>query len=116
MFGFFTEFLKQQSEMMQQVIQLVASTRITNVEPHNSESFSVLSGASVHVQRPALASVPVAQAVNLLASQLPFFSGLEDENVVIWIEKVERVSRIHTVSDQVTLLAASSKLNKTAKD
>ena len=55
-------------------------------------------------------------AVNLLTSQLPSFSGLEDENVDIWIEKVERVSHIYAVSDQVTLLAACSKLNKTAKD
>ncbi|KYQ59431.1 hypothetical protein ALC60_01547 [Trachymyrmex zeteki] len=115
MFGFFSELMKQQSDLMQQVTNLIAATRISNTNPQIVSS-SDSSGAAILNQRPVLASVPVAQAVNLLASQLPSFSGSEDENIDIWIEKVERVSRIHDVSDQVTLLAASSKLNKSAKD
>ncbi|KYN18146.1 hypothetical protein ALC57_09547, partial [Trachymyrmex cornetzi] len=122
-FGFFSELMKQQSDLMlrqqsdfmQQVTNLVSATRISNINPQIVSS-SDSSGAAVLNQRPVLASVPVAQAVNLLASQLPSFSGSEDENIDIWIEKVERVSRIHDVSDQVTLLAASSKLIKSAKD
>lgn len=53
--------------------------------------------------------------VNLLASQLPEFSGKDDNDVELWIQKVERVIRIHGASQDVMLLAASGKLVKSAR-
>jgi len=55
------------------------------------------------VNGPVLSSVPAAQAVNFLASQLPTYSGQEEENIDLWIDKLERVSRIHEVSDELIL-------------
>lgn len=63
---------------------------------------------------PFVSSFP-AQAVKMLASQLPAFGGTEKEDVEIWIKKIEKVAQIHRVSDEVTLLAASDKLVKTAR-
>ncbi|KYM99954.1 hypothetical protein ALC62_09289 [Cyphomyrmex costatus] len=65
---------------------------------------------------PPLASVSPAQAVKLLANQISVFSGTEDDDVEVWIRKVERVASIHGVQDGVTLLAASSKLTKNARE
>jgi len=48
--------------------------------------------------------------VTLLASQILSFGGTEEEHVNLWIKKVERISRIHGVNDEVMLLAASGKL------
>lgn len=56
-----------------------------------------------------------ANAVSLLASQIPEFSGAEEENVRLWIQRVEKVSQIHRSAKDVTLLAASSKLTKIAR-
>ncbi|KMQ87219.1 hypothetical protein RF55_13564, partial [Lasius niger] len=53
--------------------------------------------------------------VNLLASQLPEFSDKEEDDVEIWIQKVERVGRIHGASQEMMLLAASGKLVKSAR-
>lgn len=63
-----------------------------------------------------LSGIQPAKSITLLASQIPCFGGTEDENVEIWLKKVERVSRIHNVSDDVTLLAATSKLTKLARN
>ncbi|CAL1683820.1 unnamed protein product [Lasius platythorax] len=39
----------------------------------------------------------------------------DDENVVVWTQRVDKVARVHGATDDVTLLAASGKLTKTAK-
>ncbi|XP_036150640.1 uncharacterized protein LOC118648438 [Monomorium pharaonis] len=77
----------------------------TDIPPHRSRTPGVTS----------MSTVSPAQAVKLLASQLPDFTGSEDSDVQLWIEKVECVSRIHAVSEDVTLLAATSKLSKVAR-
>lgn len=54
-------------------------------------------------------------AIQALASQIPEFSGKEEENVRSWTRRVEKVALVHGVSDSVTLLAASSKLSGSAR-
>lgn len=63
----------------------------------------------------SISSMPTANAVTLLSQQIPEFSGGDEENVKTWIQRVDRVAQIHRVADDVTLLAASSKLTKAAK-
>lgn len=55
------------------------------------------------------------QAVNLLSSQLPEFGGNEVEDVDQWIQKIEDIADIHEVSNEVTLLSASTKMTKNAR-
>lgn len=62
-----------------------------------------------------LSSVSSPQAVKLLASQLPDFDGSEESDVDLWIQRIEHISRIHAVTNDVVLLAATSKLTKTAR-
>ncbi|XP_039315370.1 uncharacterized protein LOC120359951 [Solenopsis invicta] len=61
-------------------------------------------------------TVSPAQMVNLLVSQLPTFSGTEDDDVDTWIKEVEFVARLHEVNEKVLILAASQKLQKTARE
>jgi len=63
-----------------------------------------------------LATVPPAQAIILLASQLPVFYGSEDDDVDRWLLKVENTAVVHEVNNSIKLLAATSKLQKLARD
>jgi len=56
-----------------------------------------------------------ANATKWLATQISEFGGQENDNVKLWVRKVDKVARIHGAFDAVTLLAASSKLVKSAK-
>lgn len=60
-------------------------------------------------------SIPPANAVTVLALQIPEFSGSDEDNIVHWIQRVDRVAMVHRASSEVILLAASSKLRKEAK-
>ncbi|XP_067204114.1 uncharacterized protein [Linepithema humile] len=64
----------------------------------------------------SLSNVPPAQAVSLLASQIPVYSGTEDEDVELWVRRVELAASVHGISDNITLLACTSKLQKYARD
>ncbi|KAK2574692.1 hypothetical protein KPH14_012996 [Odynerus spinipes] len=76
---------------------------IGNVRGHDSSHRTSGAGASS------------AHAVTLLATQIPEYGGTEDENVQLWIKRVEQVARIHSAVDDVVLLAASSRLTKAAR-
>ncbi|XP_036147302.1 uncharacterized protein LOC118647152 [Monomorium pharaonis] len=54
-------------------------------------------------------------AVKWLATMLPEFSGFEDENVNVWMRRVNKAALVHGATDGVTLLAAASKLTKFAR-
>ncbi|RLU23498.1 hypothetical protein DMN91_003703 [Ooceraea biroi] len=54
-------------------------------------------------------------AIQALAMQILEFSGSEDENVTVWIQRVDKVAEIHNTSDGVLLLAATSRLTKSAR-
>ncbi|KMQ86352.1 retrovirus-like pol polyprotein, partial [Lasius niger] len=76
-----------------------------------SEIAQVTSGQ----RRTAFTNISPAQAVKLLASQIPEFDGAEDESVELWLQKIERIAQIHGVSEEVTFLAATGKLTKSAR-
>ncbi|KMQ90234.1 retrovirus-like pol polyprotein, partial [Lasius niger] len=71
--------------------------------------------SDTHIQRSSISSASTAQAVKLLSTHIPDFSGSEDEDVDSWIHTVERVAQIHGVPNDVLLLAATGKLKKTAR-
>jgi len=54
-----------------------------------------------------------AHAVNLLAPQIPDFSDADSKNAQLWIQCVDKIGRIHGASDDVILLAATTRLIKT---
>ncbi|KYN09358.1 hypothetical protein ALC57_18534 [Trachymyrmex cornetzi] len=78
---------------------------------NNSEPSPQSEGTQVTV----LNTMTPANAVSTLSRQIPEFGGSEEENVLVWVQRAERVARVHGAPDEVTLLAASSKLVKSAK-
>lgn len=118
------EQARQQQELLQ---QLIATLRINQavqqpqaISPLSStDSFGTANTNQPVVLRRAtttiFSTVSPAQAVQLLSSQILEFSGIEEENVDLWIQKIEKVSQIHGVSDEITFLAAAGKLTKVAR-
>lgn len=60
-------------------------------------------------------ATPPGNMIRWIASQIPEFGGSENENILTWVKRVDKVSAIHGASDGITLLAASSRLIKSAK-
>lgn len=53
--------------------------------------------------------------ISWIAMQIPEFAGSEEESVNAWINRVDKIAQVHEASDRATLLAASSKLVKEAR-
>jgi len=103
--------MQQQQVMMQQMmVALTANRNYTQASP----SFQGSQDSGVSTHRPIASTVSPAQAVKLLASQLPNFGGIDEEDIDVWILKVESVVEIHEVSKEITLVA-TSKLVKLAR-
>ncbi|KMQ89167.1 hypothetical protein RF55_11226 [Lasius niger] len=102
-------FLEQQRRMMDEVRTFVQrGSPAPDEAPRPREREEA-------VRPPAISASSPAQAVSLLASQIPEYGGTDEENVQIWTQRVDRVAQIHRASDDVVLLAASGKLTKLAK-
>ncbi|KYN41414.1 hypothetical protein ALC56_04177 [Trachymyrmex septentrionalis] len=72
--------------------------------------------ASAVQQSPSLlTTILLAQAVPLLASQIPVFYGSTDDDADRWLGKVERAAAVHGINDNVKL-AANGKIQKLARD
>ncbi|KYN22637.1 hypothetical protein ALC57_04961 [Trachymyrmex cornetzi] len=114
---------QQAQQTLLQEMLLALTARIVNPPPAQmeqpvteQESASPRSHTSSQPsQRTTLSTISSSQAITLLASQIPDFGGTESENVQLWIQRIEQVARIHRVPDDVTLLAASSKLTNIAR-
>lgn len=63
-----------------------------------------------------LATVPPAQAITFLALQIPTFHGITDDDIDVWLRKIELTAAIHGVNNNIKLLAAISKLQKLVKN
>lgn len=73
-------------------------------QPSSSESRSSL-----------IATVSPAHVVTLLAPQIPEFGGLKEDNVRQWVQRVTKVAQVYRATDEIILLAASSRLIKAAR-
>ncbi|CAL1671984.1 unnamed protein product [Lasius platythorax] len=117
--------MQKQQEMFNQLVMALsvghrpvqdATTR--DLDPNEFEDRPHLHHVSAcqhDLNRQDRFSASTGNAVKFLSSQIPFFSGTEDENIDIWIEKIETVAELHGLSSVVMLTAATSKLSKTAR-
>jgi len=123
----------QQQEMLQQFTRLVesltAARRDETAGSSQQETRPVVrSGNTVLRSSTETPSTRLSPAPRLLdggaagcpikwlAAQIPEFGGSEDENVVTWTRRIDKVALIHGATDAAMLLAASSRLtNNTRK-
>jgi len=81
--------------------------RLANSRESNSENGRISANECFEAASPA-------HAVNLLAPQIPDFGDADSKNAQLWIQCVDKIGRIHGASDDVVLLAATTRLIKTA--
>lgn len=102
-------FMQQQQQMMEEIRLLSRRDNYTASEPTPRLE------EEEPIRSPAVSTSSPAQAVTLLAPQIPEFGGMDEENVHVWSQRVDRAAQVHRASEDVVLLAASSKLTKLAK-
>lgn len=117
---------EEQQRQFGQLLGVLATQRTTGASATNgaSERENPAAGPSGLSERstPSQETTPTrasawstGSAIQALASQIPEFSGKEDENVRSWTRRVEKVVQVDGVSDNMTLLAAFSKLAGSAR-
>lgn len=62
-----------------------------------------------------VSAAPTGSIIRWIAAQIPEFEGTEDENVITWTKRVDKVATIYGATDGVTLLVALSCLVKKAR-
>lgn len=110
----------QQQEMMRQMLSALS---INTVATHTQKQNKVHPIATQeqdhnitnHTQVSESFSTFSSNASKFLSSQIPQFGGTEEENVEIWIEKIESVATIHGFPQGVMLSATFSRLTKSAR-
>jgi len=101
--------------MTSEVIGNEQNTAISPGREYRSVHSESSTGNTGERTRSAVSMVPPANTVNHLALQIPEYGGSEEENVRLWIQRVDRVSQIHNAPDDVTMLAATSKLTNVTR-
>jgi len=106
MLDFMQSQMNRQQEMFNQMMSFnIQSTRNPD---------RIQTGHDSPSRSSTLASPAIGQAIKTLTSQIPFFGGTEIAER--WIQKVERLSHIYQATEDVMSLAATSKLNKLARE
>jgi len=104
----------QQQRFMEQLTNQLISHRMEERQLESADNF----------QRDTPSSTPRASngsrnqpnvKVSWLATQIPEFGGGADESANQWVRRVDKVAQVHGAADGAVLLAASSKLVKSAK-
>lgn len=102
---------EKQQEMMN---QLLMTLTINQMPPQNQSQHSTMS-PPINTGIQERFSPSPSNPFQFLSSQILHFSGTEDEDVELWIEKIETVADLHSLSPVVKLTAAASKLSKTTR-
>lgn len=101
---------KQQDILM----QLVSALIVDRGRQDHSGDVAIAGGQNVS-QSPERNYSSLAQAVKFLSSLIPQFGGSEEENIDLWLEKIESIAELHDLSEKTRLSAASSNLIKSAR-
>jgi len=124
------ELQTQQQKFLQQFVEQMGQRLVhteplvLNIEPHDEgEERPPEDGDPQDGITPAACSRVSATSsqhqlgikVSWLATQIPEFGGSQDESVQQWVRRVDKVALVYGASDGVILLAASSRLTKSAK-
>lgn len=131
------EQLNFNMEIMQKMQQMFAAFAINNnqpaslpqeerIQPHSNTEIPQQSDCTIQtasVSHPQTAATQVSDhftmtssnAAKFLSSQVPTFTGTEEDNIETWLEKLESLAEWHNYPQNVLLSAATSRLTKTAR-
>jgi len=82
--------------------------------PRRSSQGDVLPDSRIHPSS-EFSSLPPGHAVKFLSTQIPQFSGSEEDDVDILLKKIENVADLHNLATSVRLTAATSRLSGNAR-
>ncbi|KMQ89733.1 hypothetical protein RF55_10607 [Lasius niger] len=113
------EAMQQQQQLMQQLMSPLVISNSANIAGQNSaqatlpqpQEHRLLSGS----RAPDTFQASAGQSVKFLSSLIPAFGATDEEDVELWLEKIESVADIHSLPHVVMLSAATAKLTKTAR-
>lgn len=115
-----SEAMRQQQQLLQQVVSSLAEGQ--GVAVHQARHVAAPSSSSIQDRPPFSTSAgaecsiaSTGNAVKFLSSQIPTYGATEEEDIELWIEKIESVAEIHHLSAVVMLSAAAAKLTKAAR-
>ncbi|CAL1680825.1 unnamed protein product [Lasius platythorax] len=108
--------MAQQHSFMQQMFMslsisrgnLPSQSRASSSPLHDTQNYN-----SNHFIDSSMAAT--GQSIKFLSQAITHFGGTENENVTLWLEKIESVAVNHQLSPMVKLSAATAKLNKVAR-
>jgi len=106
------DFMQSQMNCQQEMFNQMTSLNIQSMRNPDR----IQTGHDSPSRSSTLASPAIGQVIKTLTSLIPFFGGTEGEIAERWIQKMERLSRIYQATDDVVLLAATSKLNKLTRE
>ncbi|XP_029679179.1 uncharacterized protein LOC115245167 [Formica exsecta] len=108
----------QQQELLRQLLQPLTrdqqqerANQGSSYQSRQPRSEAPSPSSQGQSQHSAISAAPSTHAVSMLASQIPEFGGQEDENVDLWVKRVEQVSRIHGAHEDITFLASTTRNN-----
>lgn len=115
------EYLAQQQSMLLQMQQMfmtlfsvggsiqnqpfIFSPNLSDLQESQNSNFKQVSDTSV---------AAIGQSVKFLSMAISTFGGIEEENVSLWLEKIEAIATNHNLSAMVKL-SATTKLTKIAR-
>lgn len=110
-------FQQQQQQQLAQLLEALTRRMEdpTRTEPREQGPSGSARSSPTEDSLRATTGLATGTTVQTLASQMPEFTGGEEDNVVAWIRRVDKVAQVHGASDGATLLAASSKLSGPAR-
>jgi len=110
--------MQEQQQLLQQILQAVtAGTTGVALSQNDANTLSAVSDICSEIEQKfsRQSLIETTLAVNVLSPQIPEFGGTDVENVKLWIQRIDQVSKIHKVPDDIIFLAATSKLVKLAR-
>ncbi|XP_071628367.1 uncharacterized protein [Temnothorax longispinosus] len=114
--GLLQQLAQQQALMQQMFTAMNMSGRPSQTQDLSSTEFDIQNGRNPNTQHVAEPSVAaIGHSVKFLSSAIPSFGGTEEEDVSLWLEKIESIAANYNLSPVTRLSAATTKLNKAAR-
>lgn len=124
MFAIMMEQMKKKQEMIDQMNKqqdlmkhmLATLTGRNNLDSVQERSQNIETVTTIRRNHQEKFSAETGNAIKFLKSQIPCFSGTDEDDIELWIEKVEGAANIYDFSQIIILAAATSNLTKIAKE
>lgn len=108
--------MQEKKQLLQQILQAVTAGTTSAALVQNDTNTTTVSDKCFETGKFSHQSfIETANAVNVLSPLIPEFGGTEEENVKLWIQRIDEVYKIYEVPDNIIFLVAINKLVNLAR-